>query len=764
MTRSLAVARWTRLLLAGIVVVTAGLVVSKLHARSLAAAARERSMLDVRAAVIRSDGLAWAAVAQGRPNVTSDQGLSAQRATITRNLQYLIAESDDPGIRRLSSLSQTLDADIDSARAQIAKRHHNDAVREVLNGVEGITASMTATISAENEQLTARLDSANANLYDGTLLALGATGGLAALLALDFAAARRRALAAERAAIARSERRFRALVHKSSEVVIVVGADGRVSYVTDAAQTILGLSTTELIGRPMEAFLPSSEQSRAHSVFERNTRGVGGPGAPNEWIYEHPNGTEIVLEARSDNLLDDPDVNGLVVTVRDVSDRRQMEVQLRHQALHDSLTGLANRTLFEDRVRQALQRGRRRGLRTSVIYIDLDEFKAVNDSLGHAAGDELLRVVAGRIDSCLRAADTPARLGGDEFACLLEDLDNAEDPFTIARRIAAALEPPAAIGDRQINIRASLGIAFSSDAIDSEQLVRHADLAMYSAKESGGSEIAAFHDDLLVAAHHRLQLREDLPAAAARGEMTLAYQPLVEVASDRIVGVEALLRWTHPEHGAITPDRFIPLAEECGAILEIGRWVLNQALLDLARLSHEAPELRLNVNVAPRELEESDYLETVVEALRRHDIDPRRLTVEVTESELLSDGLTLPNLRALSDLGVGISIDDFGTGQSSLARLQRLPVNQVKMDRSFLAAVDESIQDAILLRSVLELAQALGLQMVAEGIERDSQAQVLRDSECPLGQGFFFARPQPVDAVAALLRRSRNGSWHSASV
>ncbi|HYZ81294.1 MAG TPA: EAL domain-containing protein, partial [Solirubrobacteraceae bacterium] len=479
-----------------------------------------------------------------------------------------------------------------------------------------------------------------------------------------------------------------------------------------------------------------------------------------EWSLTAADGRIVDVEVRSTNLLHDPDVHGIVLMVRDVTRRRQMEAELRHQALHDPLTGLANRTLFEDRVSRALHRAVRSGRSVAVMYLDVDGFKTINDSMGHGAGDELLRTVAARIDESLRGADAAARLGGDEFACLVEDLEDRGDALMVARRLSAALSRPTAVQDRSITVRASIGVAFASaTGIDAEQLIRNADLAMYKTKAEGLGEVAVFEDDLLVAARRRLDLREDLRLAIERNELTLAYQPLVALDTGTIVGTEALLRWHHAESGQIPPDQFIPIAEDTGLIVPLGRWVLDHALRDLAQWSSLAPTLGLNINVAPRELAEADYVAYVTEALLRHGINPARLTLEVTENDQLDVGAPLQRLESLARLGVRVAIDDFGTGQSSLARLQRLPVVQVKLDRSFLSGIDEDSQSATLVRSMVELGQSLGLQMVAEGIERDTQLAILRDAARPLGadapdplgQGYLFSRPQDAAVITTLL-------------
>ncbi|MGO9975803.1 MAG: putative bifunctional diguanylate cyclase/phosphodiesterase, partial [Solirubrobacteraceae bacterium] len=344
------------------------------------------------------------------------------------------------------------------------------------------------------------------------------------------------------------------------------------------------------------------------------------------------------------------------------------------------------------------------------------------------------------------------RIGGDEFACLLEELADVGDALPIARRLLAALAPPVIIDGRPISVQASLGLAHSTDAIlHGDELIRNADLAMYSAKAEGKGGLALYRDELLTAARRRLNLREDLGHAIERGELTAAYQPLVDLHTGRIVAIEALLRWRHPRDGLIPPDHFIPLAEQTGQIVPLGRWILEHALADLSQWSTRSPNLRINVNVAPRELLEPDYVQTVAASLTRNNILPERLTLELTESAL-PNGEEIPRrLHELARLGVSLAIDDFGTGQSSLSRLKNLPISQVKVDRSFLSSIDENPDNATLVRSLIELGNAIGLQIVVEGIERESQLHALHPARCPLGQGYLFGRPQAAQAITGLL-------------
>jgi diguanylate cyclase (GGDEF)-like protein/PAS domain S-box-containing protein len=744
--------RWALVALAGAVVVLAGAMISSLRSEAVSSRKVDQRLRDVRYLVSDAEGAGWQIVAEGGQSSTFSRQIDGDVGRIAADLRFIRhATSDEAGVRDVLAWVPAFDTHLTAVEGLVGAGRRAAAGTEMLLGVDGTAQVIQRTVRRLSSRFSLRSMDANKRLYDGSLITLGAAATLVALLASAFTLGHRRELAAERAALERSERRFRALVQRASEVVLVCDASRCIRYVTEPVHELLGRRPQELIGVTVDELLPADERDRACQMFHHIV--TDGPHAePSEWTLPRPDGAPRVIEVRSSNLLHDPDIAGIVLTVRDVTARRDMEARLRHQALHDPLTGLTNRTLFEDRVSQALQRCARQESSVAVLYLDLDGFKAINDSLGHFAGDELLRTVAARIDECLRGAGTAGRLGGDEFACLLEGIRSREDALATTRRLTDALERPVMLSDRPVSVRASIGIAYGAgDTIDAEELIRHADLAMYKAKAEHQGETVEFDQDLLVAARHRLELREDLERALGSDQLTLDYQPIVDLDSAQVTGLEALLRWRHPTHGMIPPDRFIPIAEDSGLIVDIGRWVVDRALAELVGFSSLAPDLRINVNVAPRELVEDDYVQSVADALARHGIAPERLTLELTESELLDADETARRIGALAKSGVRMAIDDFGTGQSSLARLQDLPVTQVKIDRSFMARIDENALDATLVRSILDLGQALGLQMVVEGVERDTQVELLRDSRCRLAQGFFFARSHPANEISALL-------------
>jgi len=453
---------------------------------------------------------------------------------------------------------------------------------------------------------------------------------------------------------------------------------------------------------------------------------------------------------------------GRVWSFRDVTERKRLEDELAHQAFHDSLTGLANQALFRDRVQHALTRTGRHDGRLAVLYLDLDNFKTVNDSLGHPTGDKLLVCVAERLRACLRAMDTAARLGGDEFAVLLEDLGSAADATGLADRLIAALQQPFTVADREVFIGASIGIALDGLGSNSDQLLRNADIAMYTAKRRGRGRYEIFQPEMHAAAVERLEIEADLRGALDRGELTLQYQPIVALDTGRISGVEALVRWRHPERGLLLPGAFVPIAEETGLIRELGRQVLVEACMQARRWQVDHPEIEpftVSVNLSPRQLQADGLVEQITEALEASGLAPSNLVLEITEGAMMHDTeATIGKLHVLKALGVRLAVDDFGTGYSSLSYLQRFPIDILKIDRAFVSAIESATSKASLVRAIVSLAQTLGLQAVAEGVETAAQAEILADLGCALAQGYHFARPMDCDALKDALRLQTSGT------
>jgi diguanylate cyclase (GGDEF)-like protein/PAS domain S-box-containing protein len=623
---------------------------------------------------------------------------------------------------------------------------------------QGFFGALSGTLSARNSSERLLVGLSGMVLVVGLALALS----LRQRVRKDFARAYQTLTAeveerkaAERALRA-SEERFRSLVQNSSDVISIVDADGGVRYHSESVRRVLGYDPGELVdGDPLSLVHPDDRERVARFVAEAALR--PGVTAAETWRIRHRDGTWLHSETVAANLLEDPNVRGLVLNTRDVSDRKELEAQLVHQAFHDGLTGLANRTLFAERVEHALGRSGKGEL--AVLFIDLDDFKHVNDSLGHAAGDQLLVAAARRLQGCLRPADTAARLGGDEFAVLLERVTDAEAAAAVAGRVLDTLHQPFGLNGRTIPIKASLGVATGRPGTDeAEELLRNADVAMYAAKAGGKDRYELFRPDMHEDMLQRLELETELRHAADRDQLVLHYQPIVELVSGRITRVEALVRWQHPTKGLLPPSAFIPLAEEQGLIGPIGNWVLLQACLQARRWQDQfpdAPPLSVHVNLSGRQLEEQRLVGEVVQALETARLSPRLLTLEITESVLVSDIEAMSaRLRELKGLGVLLAIDDFGTGYSSLSYLRRFPIDMLKIDKAFVDGIGRGREDTALAHAIIKLSNTLQLHAVAEGIEEPEQATNLVTLGCRDGQGFYFSRPLPTAAMTELLGKT----------
>ena len=581
-------------------------------------------------------------------------------------------------------------------------------------------------------------------------------GATLALVLLAFARSTRLVTARNRQedALERSTHFYAALAENSSDAVIVVDADGRILNDAPNLVNMLGLARATTIGMDAIGLLRPADQSIARSVLDhwRLTNGVV---TDTEVQATQADGSDRWFGIRAANLSNDPAVGGVVINLRDISDRKRAEQELSHSAFHDSLTGLANRALFHDRLVHALERSVRSGLRVAVVYLDLDGFKTINDSQGHEAGDRVLREVATRLSGVTHTVDTVSRHGGDEFAILIEEspraLDEAE---TVAGRVLQALTAPFLLDNQQVVLSASIGIAIGDSSCTASSMMRDADVAMYKAKTTGKSKWALYDPAMRTTALERLELDSDLRYAVAKQQLRLVYQPVIELESGNVVGFEALLRWDHPTRGVVEPLVFIPVAENNGTIVAIGQWVLDQACRTATHWQHLYPALHLTmaVNLSARQISTPEIVDHVAEALEQSGLEPNSLILEMTESVLVQDAESAARrLQQLRALGVRLAIDDFGTGYSSLTYLRQFPVDVLKIDKSFTDTITDRSQVPPIVRGLLDLAKTLRLKTVAEGIELDVQLESLRDQHCEFGQGFLFAKPLDVDDAAALL-------------
>ncbi len=552
-----------------------------------------------------------------------------------------------------------------------------------------------------------------------------------------------------------SEERFGSLIANASDVITLVAADGVVSYQTPSIERVLGYQPQALLGRPITDLIHPSDRAAATAFLDRATR-LQGASATAEWRIAHRDGAWRHVEVVAVDLTGDPNVRGIVLTSRDITERKALERRLAHQAFHDPLTGLPNRELFRDRVQHALSRAKRTG-RPAILFIDVDDFKNVNDTMGHASGDRMLALIAERLRSCVRPGDTAARLGGDEFGLLLEHVDASQTAVAAANRVLAELAPPLALGSRDVPVRVSIGIALAEPPIaGADELLRNADIAMYAAKADGKSRLRLFETSMYAQTVQRVELRDDLSRAVARQQLRLHYQPIVELGTGRPVGFEALVRWQHPERGLLYPIDFVALAEETGLIVPIGRWVMHEACRQLRAWRNREPRassLTMSINLSPGQLAQPGVIDDVARALSDHRIDPATVVLEITESAVMKDlESAIARLDRLASLGVRLALDDFGTGYSSLSYLQRFPLHVLKLDRSFTEQLKANGLESQLPRAIVELAQTLELIVVAEGVEEEPQAERLFELGCRLAQGYHYARPLSADKALAYLR------------
>ncbi|MFC9701279.1 aminotransferase class I/II-fold pyridoxal phosphate-dependent enzyme [Streptomyces sp. NPDC056943] len=601
----------------------------------------------------------------------------------------------------------------------------------------------------------------------GVLLLAGPEKKLSEIAASAQSLASQAALALERFGLTEevnrrtSEAYFRTLVHNTSDVILIVDDDDTVRYASPSAESMFGHSL--LPGTPLTELLAPSDKASALRVLA-DARSHQSVDARDDWKLLHggpggPGGSaDLQVEVRCSNLRDERTVHGLVLTLRDVTEQRKLERELTHRAFHDSLTGLPNRVLLLERIERALLRGRRESTLTCMLFVDLDDFKVVNDTMGHSVGDELLVAVARRLTSVLRLTDTAARLGGDEFAVLIEGAREPRDAETLAAEIVHTLSQPFHLTDGAVSVSTSVGIATVLDSAHAEELLGHADLALYAAKAAGKKRWRLFHPEL----HSRLVARHELQAgmdtAIADHAFALRYQPIVEVDGGAPAGLEALIRWPHARRGMVPPDQFITLAEESGHIMPLGAWVLEHAALDIARWQRSRPRrppLYANVNVSARQFRDPGFLEGVRRTLRSSGLAPGSLVLELTETVLMrQDAQIRTTMAALKDLGVSIAIDDFGTGFSSLSYLREFPIDILKVDKSFIDDITTDPQQVALVEGIVRIADVLGLLVVAEGIEHEEQRELLAEMGCRYGQGFLFARPMTAHQADSYLHRA----------
>ena len=559
-----------------------------------------------------------------------------------------------------------------------------------------------------------------------------------------------------RDALRLSEERYREMV-EGSPYATAVHQDGIFVYANAACAEFLGyMAPEDLIGMPVLSLVHPEElemvRTRMAAAYET------GVAIKRDIRLVRLDGAVVTLQITGTRVMHDG-YPAIQLMAMDVSDRKTIESELAHQSLHDQLTGLPNRTLLLDRLHQALARTSRTGTRVAVLFLDLDHFKVINDSLGHDAGDRLLLEVTRSLSDVLRKADTLARFGGDEFVAVVEGVGDVNGVTALAERIAVALDHPMVEGEQVVTIKTSIGIAISSDENESaDDLIRDADMAMYRAKDRGRNRYEVFDAAMRASARDRLHDEFRLRKALDHGELRVHYQPLVAVEDCSVIGMEALLRWEDPDRGMVLPMDFIPLAEESGLIVPIGEWVFREAHAQAGRWHAQfGQSLEVAVNLSARQLTEPNLVATIADLLDNGGLgsDDVRVVLEITESLSMEDpAATASILAELKSLGIGLAIDDFGTGYSSLAHLRKFPVDTLKIDRSFISGLDGDRDNRAIVTAIIELGHALELSVLAEGVETEAELKVLRELECDRAQGYWFGRPQPADEATRTIERS----------
>jgi diguanylate cyclase (GGDEF)-like protein/PAS domain S-box-containing protein len=555
------------------------------------------------------------------------------------------------------------------------------------------------------------------------------------------------------------QERAQVTLNSIGDAVLSTDIAGNVTYLNQVAEGMTGWSCQEAIGRPLaEVFqiIDGATRELAPNPMTQAVQEDKTVGLTANCILIRRDGVESAIEDSAAPIHDRAgQVTGAVMVFHDVSAARAIAQKMAHLAQHDFLTDLPNRMLFSDRVANAIALARRHGKQRAVLFLDLDRFKHINDFLGHPIGDKLLQSVAQRLVACVRGSDTVSRQGGDEFVVLLSEIEQAADAALSAEKMLLALSAPHSIADKELHITASIGISiYPDDGQDAQTLIRCADTAMYHAKDKGRNNYQFFTEDMNVRAVERQFLESSLRRALKRREFVLHYQPTINLETGAITGVEALIRWRHPERGLIPPALFVPIAEDCGLIVPIGRWVLHEACRQIqAWIDAGLPAMPVAVNISAVEFQSKDFLEGVRAILKETRLNPRYLELELTESVLMQDAeATVPALIALKAIGVRLAIDDFGTGYSSLSYLRQFPIDTLKIDQSFVREITAGSLDDTIVSAVISMAKTLKQRVIAEGVETGEQLAFLRRQHCGEGQGFHFSRPMSADAFATLLK------------
>jgi diguanylate cyclase (GGDEF)-like protein/PAS domain S-box-containing protein len=633
----------------------------------------------------------------------------------------------------------------DGQGLDVVRRAHSAAPRVPLVVLTGLDDEALAALTLQ--------EGAQDYLVKSQIDTYGTTRGL--LRALRYAIERK---ALEDALFVEKER-AQVTLNSIGDAVACTDMAGNLTFLNIVAEKLTGWSWQEAAGRPMaEVFriLDTTNREIIPNPMDMAVRGDRTVHLPANSILVRRDGFEIPIEDSVAPIHDrEGQAAGAVIIFRDVSATRALALQMTHSAEHDYLTGLPNRMLLNDRIKQAIALAPRHNKHVALLFLDLDGFKHINDSLGHPLGDKLLQSVAKRLVECVRASDTVSRQGGDEFVVLLSEIEQSEDAAITARRMLKAVAQPHSVDQHDFHVTTSLGVSvYPDDGLDAETLIKNADTAMYQAKENGRQGFQFFKPAMNIRAVERQSIEESLRRALERQEFALHYQPKINLMTRTMTGAEALIRWTHPTRGLISPAQFIPVAEDCGLILPIGTWVLREAC-EQARAWMDAglPATTMAVNVSALEFRHESFLENLFAILAKTGLDPSLLELEITESVLMKHAASAAAiLQTIRESGIRVTVDDFGTGYSSLSYLRKFPVDSLKIDQSFVRQISVEGDDSTIVRAVIGMALGLKLRVIAEGVETQEEVAFLRACRCEEAQGYYFSRPVPAERFATLLR------------
>ncbi|MCS7463169.1 EAL domain-containing protein [Paenibacillus doosanensis] len=543
--------------------------------------------------------------------------------------------------------------------------------------------------------------------------------------------------------IRKREEMYRLITENSSDLISIIDAEGRFLYVSPSHHSLLGYELSDFERRYMYEWIHEEDRETFHKAVQEQ-RITGKSSLLLEFRIHTKHNDDYDMETRINPVIDPSGtVSSLILVMRNITERKSSERKIRHLAYHDTLTDLPNRRLFMDRLRKEIHQAKQLRLQLAIMFLDLDRFKNINDSLGHEAGDLILIEAAQRISQCIRSNDMVARLGGDEFIVLLTNISSSEEVESISRRIQTSLQEPIGFNGKSFHISCSMGIAiFPADGREPKELMKRADMALYAVKDSGRNGISFFRVDMEERSLERILLENELKKAIQQEQFHIDYQPKLDLATGELIGMEALVRWNHPELGRIPPNKFIPIAEETGLILPLGEWVLRRGCEQNKKWQDQGYlPLKLSVNLSVRQFYQSDLLVKIKEILQQTGLEPQWLELEVTESVFSDMDNAAAILQKIRDLGIHTSIDDFGTGYSSFGYIQRLPIDTLKIDASFIRDIHQNKESHAIVKAILTIAQTLGLNVIAEGVENEEQLAVLSEDGCDQGQGFLFSKP-----------------------